>query len=513
MKKLSKLFAAAFALSLAFGLSACKTDTQIEPSETPRVSAVTFKTAATEKGVSVSMQTETEGAEIRYTTNETTPTKESVLYEGAVEVTSDTTFMAVGFKDGMEQSLVSYAKVSVTTKTITEEKTVPEEPSEGKTLEIGLSSSVKYRTNGEEKTSVTVTATIKTQGTVKNVVYKKDGSINAAALLADTDALKASEDSGDNTKWTFTIELADESSEGTYTVAAVDNQGRRETSQLEIKGLISFVALEGGTFKYTDENALSPESKVFISGREITIGGLLVCDHETTQKEYETYCVYRYSGKKPNETYGIGDNFPAYFVSWYDAVIYCNLRSIAEKLNPVYSISGETDPSKWPGISSETADGTVKYCGPSLKDTDWETMTFNTDADGYRLPTAAEWEYIARGKNKETFTYSGSDTVGDVAWYKDNSENKTHEVKQKTANSLGIYDMSGNVSEWCWDWYSSSITTSTPATGAASGDWRVFRGGSWKSSSTDSTSVSYLSYTVPYNRYEDYGFRVVRNAN
>ena len=99
----------------------------------------------------------------------------------------------------------------------------------------------------------------------------------------------------------------------------------------------------------------------------------------------------------------------------------------------------------------------------------------------FRLPTEAEWEYAARGGNKsQGYKYSGSNTIGDVAWYSDNASGWTHNVKTKAANELGIYDMSGNVNEWCQDWYSKDYYSSSPEinpTGPSSGSYRVNRGG------------------------------------
>ena len=99
----------------------------------------------------------------------------------------------------------------------------------------------------------------------------------------------------------------------------------------------------------------------------------------------------------------------------------------------------------------------------------------------FRLPTEAEWEYVARGGNKSShFKYSGSDNIGDVAWYSSNSGATIHSVGTKSPNELGIYDMSGNVSEWCSDWYGSySAEEQTNPQGPSSGSFRVFRGGSW----------------------------------
>ena len=127
----------------------------------------------------------------------------------------------------------------------------------------------------------------------------------------------------------------------------------------------------------------------------------------------------------------------------------------------------------------------------------------------FRLPTEAEWEYAARGGNKSKgYKYSGSNSIGDVAWYTDNSGSKTHDVKTKQANELGIYDMSGNVYEWCQDWYGSySSGSQTNPTGPTSGSFRVLRGGSW-SDYASFCRVSYRDCSDPDSRYYNGGLRL-----
>ncbi|MCC6411396.1 MAG: SUMF1/EgtB/PvdO family nonheme iron enzyme [Saprospiraceae bacterium] len=132
----------------------------------------------------------------------------------------------------------------------------------------------------------------------------------------------------------------------------------------------------------------------------------------------------------------------------------------------------------------------------------------------YRLPTEAEWEYAARGgARSKGYTYAGSNTLGDVAWYDGNSLNKTHPVKSKQPNELGLYDMTGNVWEWCSDWYSSySSDTQTNPVGATSGFRRVDRGGSWCGYPQGSRIAVRWSYT-PIDRGSDLGFRLARSVN
>ena len=127
----------------------------------------------------------------------------------------------------------------------------------------------------------------------------------------------------------------------------------------------------------------------------------------------------------------------------------------------------------------------------------------------FRLPTEAEWEYAARGgKKSKGYKYSGSNNIDDVAWYYENSNNKTHPVKTKRPNELGIYDMSGNVWEWCSDNYGAySSSSQTNPTGPSSGSYRVYRGGSWYFNARG-CRVSHRSGFNPSSRFNSLGFRL-----
>ena len=148
---------------------------------------------------------------------------------------------------------------------------------------------------------------------------------------------------------------------------------------------------------------------------------------------------------------------------------------------------------------------------PSSDDSIWNGATCDFTADGYRLPTESEWEWAARGGNDHT-TYAGSDSIDEVVWYTSNTNDTgTRDVKTKNANGYGLYDMSGNVWEWCWDRYG-SVTSSTPGVGSASGSNRCKRGGSWYNNAS-AAEVAIRGDDDPYSRNDLVGFRLVRNAN
>ncbi|MBO7639340.1 MAG: formylglycine-generating enzyme family protein, partial [Treponema sp.] len=190
-------------------------------------------------------------------------------------------------------------------------------------------------------------------------------------------------------------------------------------------------------------------------------------------------------GQNPSKY--IGGEFPVEQVSWYDAIYFCNKLSMIMGLTPAYSVNGVTDPEKW------------NYT-PHERDGVSGTVSCNYSVNGFRLPTEAEWEMAARGgvNGGWDYKYSGSNRTDDVAWYYYNSD-YTHEVGKKQANTLGLYDMSGNVWEWCDNYYSSSSS------------YRTYRGGSINSGSND-CEVSYRSYGYPYDRFGFLGFRVACTA-
>ena len=224
----------------------------------------------------------------------------------------------------------------------------------------------------------------------------------------------------------------------------------------ELNKLINnMVYVSGGTFTMggTSEQGSDAESDEKPT-HNVTLSSYYICKYEVTQALWRAVM-----GSNPSNFKG--DNLPVECVSWYDCQTFIN------RLN--------------------------SYTGRN-----------------FRLPTEAEWEFAARGGNySRHYKYSGSNYIGDVAWYGDNSGNRTHPVGTKQANELGLYDMSGNVWEWCSDWYGSysSYSQSNP-TGPNSGSSRVERGGNWYNYARRCRSSNRLNY-APGNSYCNLGLRLV----
>ncbi|MDD3501687.1 MAG: bifunctional serine/threonine-protein kinase/formylglycine-generating enzyme family protein [Candidatus Cloacimonetes bacterium] len=231
------------------------------------------------------------------------------------------------------------------------------------------------------------------------------------------------------------------------------------------------IYIEGGTFNMGSNDRNTDEKPI----HSVTLSSFYIGKYEVTQRVWQEVMG-------DNPSIYKGDNRPVENITWYEAVEFCNKLSKKEGLRIAYTINGYD-------------------------------VSCNWSANGYRLPTEAEWEYAASGGNKSNgYTYSGSNNIGDVAWYKSNSDNQSHDVGTKAANELGIYDMSGNVWEWCWDWYNSSYYSSSPSSnprGPYYGSRRVFRGGSWHLYDGN-CCVAFRNYSSPGDSYSSMGLRLVR---
>ena len=270
------------------------------------------------------------------------------------------------------------------------------------------------------------------------------------------------------------------------------------------------VLVPGGSFQMGKELGTAGAEDV-IPVHTVTLSDFHIGKYQITQKQWIDVMGSIQDRAVPGS--GRGGNFPVYFVSWYDAIVFCNRLSIIEGLQPAYYMpahSNSTDPEVW---MVNTMGGI-----PTGPDPDWNAVRMVIEASGYRLPTEAEWEYAAKGGNgtPDNYTYSGSDDPELVAWYDGNSSNTTHEVGIKTPNGLGIFDMSGNVREWCWDWHWEypELEQINP-TGEPLGIDRVFRGGSHSDTTTlpDFLRSVNRSWNNPYTRTSYIGFRLVKTGD
>jgi len=236
----------------------------------------------------------------------------------------------------------------------------------------------------------------------------------------------------------------------------------------------NMVLVRGGSFQMGDDHAYTDEEPV----HSVTIDSFFIGRYEVTQQEWTAVM-----GNNPSHYKG--DDLPVQDIDWYMAIEYCNKRSQIEGLTPCYSGSGDN-------------------------------IACNFAAGGYRLPTEAEWEYAARGGLKSRhYIYSGSNNPDEAAWYESNCEDRIQPVGKKKANELGIYDMCGNIWEWCWDRYDASYYKDSPVNnpkGPSEGNKRVYRGGGGPGG-----RVEWLRNTARYSldttyRSFDMGFRIAGNT-
>ncbi len=412
--------------------------------------AGTYTTAQT-----VSITCSTTGATIRYTTNGSEPTENSTQYTKPLSVSENTTLKAKSYRSGWTPSSTATANYTINVSTPTFDPP-----------------------GGTYASAQTVTITCSTPGAT--IRYTTNGSEPTESSTQCTTPLSVTENTTLKAKCFKSGWTPSSPASATYTINTM-------------------IFVPGGSFTMGDirEQGSSDE----LPTHTVTLNSFYIGKYELTQAEYSQYMPN--PGWTSNR--GLGPNYPAYYVSWYAAVKYCNLRSMAEGFTPCYTIGGSTNPANWGAVPTEDNNAT------------WDAVICNWSANGYRLLTEAEWEYAARGAtNNPDYLYSGSDDISAVAWYNSNSGDTSHPVGTKAPNGIGTYDMSGNLWEWCWDWFSNSYYSSSPQhnpTGPASGYSRVLRGGSW-SSDTSYCRVANRCVHDPYIRLNlSVGFRLCRTAN
>jgi len=256
--------------------------------------------------------------------------------------------------------------------------------------------------------------------------------------------------------------------------------------------LIYMVSIPSGSFMMgytfaTDSNIIVESNQTPV--HQVTLSAFSMSRYEIQQKEWKRVMGYN------NSTF-LGDSLPAYNLNWFEAVIFCNKLSIREGKTPCYKVNNQTNTALWPAVPLYQYSCYLVQC-------DW-------NANGYRLPTEAEWEYAAKANTN--LKYSGSDDYLEVGWFNLNSGGYIHPVGLKKANNFGLCDLSGNVPEYCWDYnytYTATSQINPQSNYTVLQYYNISKGGGFQTNrnfvvSKRDISTSYLNYS---------GFRIVRKNN
>ncbi len=456
------------------------------------------------------------GATIRYTTNGDNPSQTvGTVYETPVPVSATTTLKAIAYKASWLDSNIATGLYTITgtvsaptfspatgTYTAAQSVSLSAVPS-GSTIIYTTDNSTPTATNGATYTSpisVSANTTIKAYARktdwldsgVSSAAYTITGKVAAPTFSpgggtyvtgksvimnsTTTGATIRYTTNGDTpTRTTGAVYSTPVSVPSTKTLKAIAYKtdwldSDVTTADYEITGL-DMVEVQGGIFMMGSAGAYTSDATPV---HEVGVSTFFMGKHELTQAEYEDVMASNPSAHKNSQ-------FPVDNVSWYDAVEFCNALSRKEGKTPVYTVDGTN-------------------------------VTIDMSRNGYRLPTEAEWGFAARGGNfSNGYTYAGSNTLSEVAWYGEGYYSNPHPVEQKSPNELGLYDMGGNILEWCQDWYASSFEAGpqTDPSGPSTGTARVLSGASCWHGATEHELQKYRFNTGPDTKSWVNGFRVV----